>query len=346
MASCLQEFRSGRGPTGLLAALGTIGVPPDGGVIVNLGAALVHPGPHQASANDDAWNFFFKDALRLNLTINAFEGQPRALRDNAHVFNVTGGRFELRGEKRARANLVNEYADPYTLVNKLHDLGVPRDFLLLKIDIDSIDLHAFDVVTRSFRPSLVVVEKGSLREGRQPPNLGFAALKRPPGVARPYDGTKTLVPANHLKHNPWSWVPCAQSDSISWFAHSVRRGYAIVQAEAGKNFLMVRSEHRHLFPFEPCANRSNPISGVAVTSDGALASARAGVVPDAVTASNHTLLKAFGEKASRLANGFAENVERRCALDEREYTLEVDGVCCPKSLGGEPVSLPRCVCLD
>ena len=373
-ASCLRSPDRDRAPQ-LLSTLSTIGVDPNGGVIVNLGAALVHPGPNQASANDDAWNLFFAQASKLNLTIKAFEGSPRALADNERAFNETGGRFELRGEKRARATLVNEFADPFTLVHKLHQVGVPRRFMLLKIDIDSVDYHAFDVITSSFRPSLVIVEKAVLREGLQPTNVAFAALKRPTSVARPYDGTELVLPprrraafpccnrtrpqshaankhgwsaGEHLCYecirgfNPWAWVPCEMSDSKSWFSLAARRGYAVVQAEAGKNLILVRSEHKHLFPHVPCESSRMHAAPVSVSSTGALATT-------SPTASTELTP---GVALKRLLGGlaFVEHVELRCAQDGREYTLAVDGVCCPTRmvgpLGDVQLSLPRCVCLD
>jgi hypothetical protein len=125
------------------------------GVIVNLGAALVHPGRSQHSAFDDAWNIFFSSSPELNLSMVAFEGQAKALKDNDRVLNETGGKFFLSDQKRARLTMVREYCDPYTLVRMLQERAVPRGFLFLKIDIDSVDLHVFDVIMREFRPTLV-----------------------------------------------------------------------------------------------------------------------------------------------------------------------------------------------
>lgn len=71
------------------------------GVIVNLGAALVHPGRSQHSAFDDAWNIFFRSSPELNLSMVAFEGQAKALKDNDRVLNETGGKFFLSDQKRA-----------------------------------------------------------------------------------------------------------------------------------------------------------------------------------------------------------------------------------------------------
>jgi hypothetical protein len=72
------------------------------GVIVNLGAALVHPGRSQHSAFDDAWNIFFSSSPELNLSMVAFEGQAKALKDNDRVLNETGGKFFLSQTRSAR----------------------------------------------------------------------------------------------------------------------------------------------------------------------------------------------------------------------------------------------------
>ena len=178
----------------LQSALRLLNVSLQDGVIVNLGAALVHPGRNQRSAFDDAWNLFLRSPPELNLSMVAFEGQAKALKDNDRVLNETGGKFFLTEQKRARLTMIREYCDPYTLVRVLQERAVPRAFLFLKIDIDSIDLHVFDVITRSFRPALVIVERGSLRERGSPrARVGFAALKPPPGSLAGRVGTGTRV---------------------------------------------------------------------------------------------------------------------------------------------------------
>ena len=102
---------------------------------------------------------------------------------------------------------------------------------------------------------------------------------------------------------------CLQCDTTMWFAHAPRRGYTIVQGE-GKNFLMVPSEYSQRFPPLSCTHP--PSSGMQNVS-----------VPPS----------------------FLQHVEKECAADGMEYTLELDGVCCPRLVNGERVHLQHCRCL-
>ena len=284
------------------------------GVIVNLGAALVHPGRSQHSAFDDAWNIFFSSSPELNLSMVAFEGQAKALKDNDRVLNETGGKFFLSDQKRARLTMVREYCDPYTLVRMLQERAVPRGFLFLKIDIDSVDLHVFDVIMREFRPTLVLVERASLRElpprSRQPlARVGFAALK-PANTHAGRVGSEAVRRNFSTRHRTqWSAVVCQQSDTIMWLSHAPRRGYSVIQGE-GKNLLMVPTEYQQHFPPLTC------------TYVGATAELNISVPPS-----------------------FVQHVEEECAADGMEYTLELDGVCCPMHVDGVRVHLRHCRCL-
>lgn len=290
-------------------ALRLLNVTLQGGVIVNLGAALVHPGKNQRSAFDDAWNLFLRSPPDHNLSMVAFEGQAKALRDNDQVLNQTGGKFFLTEQKRARLSMIREYCDPYTLVRVLQERAVPRAFLFLKIDIDSIDLHVFDVIARSFRPALVVVERGSLREARQPrARVGFAALRPPPGERAGRVGSEPVQRPARTR-TQWSNVVCAQCDTTMWLAHAPRRGYTVVQGE-GKNFLMVPSEYSERFAPLSC-----------------------------------TLSPSSGAQDVSVPPSFLRHVEEECAADGMAYTLELDGVCCPSQVGGEGVHLKHCRCL-
>ena len=288
------------------------------GVIVNLGAALVHPGRHQHSAFDDAWNLFFNSSPELNLSMVAFEGQAKALKDNDRVLNETGGKFFLSVQKRARLTMVREYCDPFTLVRMLQERAVPRGFLFLKIDIDSVDLHVFDVIMREFRPTLVLVERASLRElpprSRQPlARVGFAALKPANTHAGRVGSEAVRRNSSSTRHRTqWSAVVCQQSDTTMWLSHAPRRGYSVIQGE-GKNLLMVPTEYQKHFP---------PLSCTYVGGLGATAKLNISVPPS-----------------------FVQHVEEECAADGMEYTLELDGVCCPKHVDGVHVHLGHCRCL-
>ena len=288
------------------------------GVIVNLGAALVHPGRHQHSAFDDAWNLFFNSSPELNLSMVAFEGQAKALKDNDRVLNETGGKFFLSEQKRARLTMVREYCDPFTLVRMLQERAVPRGFLFLKIDIDSVDLHVFDVIMREFRPTLVLVERASLRElpprSRQPlARVGFAALKPANTHAGRVGSEAVRRNSSSTRHRTqWSAVVCQQSDTTMWLSHAPRRGYSVIQGE-GKNLIMVPTEYQKHFP---------PLSCTYVGGLGATAKLNISVPPS-----------------------FVQHVEEECAADGMEYTLELDGVCCPKHVDGVHVHLGHCRCL-
>ena len=254
----------------------------------------------------------------LNLSMVAFEGQAKALKDNDRVLNETGGKFFLSVQKRARLTMVREYCDPFTLVRMLQERAVPRGFLFLKIDIDSVDLHVFDVIMREFRPTLVLVERASLRElpprSRQPlARVGFAALKPANTHAGRVGSEAVRRNSSSTRHRTqWSAVVCQQSDTTMWLSHAPRRGYSVIQGE-GKNLIMVPTEYQKHFP---------PLSCTYVGGLGATAKLNISVPPS-----------------------FVQHVEEECAADGMEYTLELDGVCCPKHVDGVHVHLGHCRCL-
>ena len=346
------------GPEALLSALKVMNITVEGGTIVNLGAALVHPGPHQASANDDAWNLFFSSKHKYELRIVAFEGNEWALNQNDRVLNQSGGRFELRGNMRHRTQLVREFADPFTLVSLLEQHGVPRDFLLLKIDVDSIDLHAFDVITRAFRPALVLVEKASMREDRQPQGIGFAALKLRPaapdvvgsgggkgdvehgavdglGYAKDHPAAGTSLGRGAV--NPPVARRCDTFSLASLNGSALRYRWRQIGCSQSdtmmwlshaprRGYTVIQAEHKknYLLAQTAYASRFPPL-----TCEGARGPARR------ITAADRSLHRTF-----------AQYVEECCAAQRMEYVLEVDGVCCPKEVHGVPVSLEHCRCLS
>ena len=112
----------------------------------------------------------------------AFEGSDAALALNDREFAKPGGRFELKEDLRRRTTLVRQFVNPFTVARELRRLGVPEEPLLLKIDIDSVDVHAFDAVTRHFRPWLVWVEKQSSQHGLHKRGRAVCAVAPPPCV--------------------------------------------------------------------------------------------------------------------------------------------------------------------
>lgn len=286
-----------------------------GGWIVNLGAALVHPG-NRYSNTDLSWELFFRER-QLRLRMVAFEGSPSAIANNEQEYARKGGQFELDEDRAARLIKVHEYVRAETLASELHKRGVPRSFLLLKVDIDSFDLQAADAVLAAYHPLLIYVEVGSgLPPFVSAGALSFAALSPAAGApaARYGEGVN--------RYNRFSVVGCAGATFRSWETWAQSRGYAIHATDPfRKNALLVRVRPTHHIP----SGRSCHSPGFGGMFGRAL-NISEGVTP---------------EDNPRGWSRVLAMLDAACNRTNTPYMVRLDGQCCPKRLGAS-LSLCRC----
>ena len=220
------------------------------GAIVNFGAALLHPTKGNKHSNhDDSWELFFSPELRrLQFRMVAFEGSEAAVARNKLEFQRNSSHYYLHDDEKPRVQLVEEFVNPHTIGATLRRLKVPRDFLLLKIDIDSVDLHAFTAVVQAgFRPLLVWVERSDAFDP-----FRFAALAPAPSE-----------PPMRPKAQSWhavlrGAVYCSGATTNIWRTHGRRLGFDVLRSDK-KNLLLIPTRHRSQFPAsEPgCTSMSN-----------------------------------------------------------------------------------------
>ena len=312
--------------TNFSAAWATIGADPKNGWIVNLGATLGRAGCRsRASNHDESWQLFFGHP-ELNLRIVAFEGSESAIKETEAEFRRKGGRYELRPGIRERAELIQMYVSPKTIVEELKQRGVPHGFALLKIDIDSVDLEVFAAITQRFAPDLVFVERTDYSNG-----FPFAALSSGLGES-PARYNLGMTGANQFRR-----FGCLGASTSMWRTfhehfkpprsaagqpdrghprgvaggrpHPLGHmgGYEVVLA-AGKNLLLVKSAHAGKFagPSDPaCFQEPKPNP------------------------------KPF-EKL--------RHIDFWCNEVNTSYYIEHEGVCCPTVAEGQALNLTRCRC--
>lgn len=247
--------------------------------------------------------FFHNDDLRLRMV--GFEGDPVAAEHMRQEFNRTGGRFELRDDDmRSRVSMAYEYVNVRTIVRALKRFRVPRDFLLLKIDIDSFDFHVFSEIVHHFRPLLVWVEKFGFPWRGNPQR--FAALGALPNQTQPplYHWNMGFFDA--LQH-----FTCAGSSPAMWVEHGPRLGYEVLLGDgrAGKNLLLVPSNRRSTLP---------------------------------AASSNLSCFWSIPEKHARQRwSKTLWQIDLACNASRTPYTVELDGVCCPHEVGGNETGLQQ-----
>ena len=199
----------------------TVGVNSTGGTIVNLGARLLDWRSGKSKSNqDDAWEVFFRGRLQR---IVAFEGDPAANRLDLHeLYNKTGGRFFLTEDARDRCDYVPSYAHASTIAHELRTRSVPRQFLLLKVDIDSIELHVVAAILQHFEPLVIHAEAFYERWKEHP--VEFAALQRTPQQEKQQakaPGPRTTA------YNVHSLFGCIGTTAAMWHSYAPRLGYEV-----------------------------------------------------------------------------------------------------------------------
>ena len=232
------------------AALDTIGTNPAGGTIVNLGATLGRGGTKSSrSNNDEAWNFFF-DHPDLKMRVIAFEGSAKAINETKAQFRTPGGHYELTMEMQERVELIHAYVQPKTVVRELERRGLPVGFLLLKVDIDSVDLEAFAAITERFRPKLAWVERTDWAHTK---GTIFSALSQCPEQVKRARYSEGINGGNanykFACHGSSSMMWRTFHERFIWLSEfeqqqtgrSSTSRYEVVQSDLQKNYLLVQS---------------------------------------------------------------------------------------------------------
>ncbi len=286
-----------------------------GGWIVNIGAALVHPGNHHSN-HDLSWDLFFREA-KLQLRMVAFEGSPSAIAANEREFATYRGPHELDEERTARVVRVNEYVHPATLASELHKRGVPTRLVLLKVDIDSFDLQAADSVVAAHRPLLIYVELGcGLPPFTSAGALAFAALSPADGAPR------ARYAANVNAYNRFSRLGCAGATFRAWETWGQARGYAMYTMDPQhKNALLVEAHAHHRALSDPSCH----------------APLFKGVLGAKLNTSNGLTLAENPQGWKRVLT----ELDTACKTTSTPYMIQVDGECCPERLGANS---SRCRC--
>ena len=298
-----------------------LGVEPSNGVIVNLGATLGRGGTRNARSNHDAsWDLFFLHP-ELNLRMVAYEGSDRAINETMGELNKPGGHYELKSGMRERVDLVHMYVDPKTIVSNLQQRGVSPGFLLLKVDVDSIDFEAFAAITQWLAPKMVFVER---TDWTHTEGMVFTALSRGPGQETDAKYGKFSTSANvrsrfacqgasssmwRTYHERFSWLSDAERQDIGRVETASYEVVQFQQADGGKNYLLVQS--------------------------GA----------DAAKFSGPTGRVCFAEPAPHANASWAISyIDTWCNVASTPYYAEVDGKCCPAEVDGRALHLTRCRC--
>ena len=316
-------------------ALAALGVNASGGTIVNIGAALRHPGQlnHASdspdSNNDEAWNAFYSDdGRRHGLRMVAYEASPAAIALNELEFNRSGGRYQLDDSLRRRVQQMNEKVDVLTIGQELRRRGVPRGgfsdsardeatnkLVLLKIDIDSFDLAVLDAILAAhFRPLLVFMETTDWAH-----KLRFAAL--PPGRAQRAGGTPPrYASVSTLKSRKF---PCMGVSLQMLKEHGPTLGYVPIQDDGRRNTMLVdvHALHRRAAQLEPAAKRA------------------------LLGATNETCFIQRGLPSKHKLYNWTrllELVDESCASTHTPYLVSYYGQPCPATVKDTPLHLGQC----
>ena len=302
-------------PGDFLQVARAVGIDPTGGTVVNVGAAMGHPGVrHAKTANSDlAWKFFL-DHPELQLRSLAFEADPPAvevLRKTLQTMNES---------VRSRIDMVYDFVNASTIVDVLRKHNVPRKFLLLKLDIDSIEFPVFAAIVAHFEPQLVLTEV--VRDTWLGNPMRWTALAPLRDQARP-----ALYSKNPLRMTYQAALGnfgCYGATPAWWVDHAPRLGYeALLRAPlvrtgqlGPKDLLLIqRRRRRHHLP------------------------------PAAYNFSCFVDVKQQSWPSPWAATFRA--IDDSCQQVDTPYTIEHEGVCCPKEVDGRPTGLSDwCRCGD
>lgn len=301
------RFRAGECPprhvdSDLIELAQALGIDPTNGTMVNLGARLAIG--HDAKSNTDiTWSAFFsKRWEHLGLRVVGFEGDPTGVQKMQSAFNKSS---VLDDGRRSRINMLYEWVDVHTVVRKLRNHNVPRDFFILKIDIDSFDFHAFQTIVHHFEPKLVFVEKtGNAWRGNP---QRFTALQPPPEqVERPLYSMGTVRNVFDAKQH----FACAGASPALWIEHAPRLGYEVLQSDGDmRNLILIPSRLRAAKAIVSSTNLSCFMQDL----------------PSEYPRQQWT--KTFRQ------------INQACNVSRTPYFVEHEGVCCPTDIDGNETGL-------
>ena len=217
----------GRAPD-FLQLLHTMGVKVRQGVVVNFGAAFIPAGSHSANSNiDESWNFFFRHASELGLKMLAVEGNRISFEQNLKRLQ------DKHSSLLENITSVNAYLSARTVHSEVTARQVPRRPLLLKVDIDSIDLPvAAALLHAGMRPHLLWAEHNA----RIPLPVKFTAAERIDDAPRPSYGMGMGL--------HWTKFHCNGASLAMWHALGTRYDYQLAYVDH-QNVLLVPKAHGH-----------------------------------------------------------------------------------------------------
>ena len=208
-----------------------MGIDPKGGTIVNIGAAIVRhavPLRNRRSNDDAAWDLFMSHPEQ-RLRMVAYEGNSQ---DHHLSMQYLGLRLTAADEL-PRVTAINAFVSSWTIRQDVRQQGVPDKPLLLKLDVDSVELPIAEALLRGhdgLRPALIFAEY--MGHPLLAPPLRVAALEAP-GATYQW-GVHYTRPA------------CAGVSLSMWQHFAEMHGYVILTTDRRKNVLLVQSSHRHI----------------------------------------------------------------------------------------------------
>ena len=303
--------------------------------VVNLGARW--SGADRVNL-DYAWELVKHGPPRLSTV--AFEGDPAQC---ARLERAKQARFG----GAARVQLRCEFVRARSVADKLRAAGVPANFALLKIDIDSADLPVAEAVAARLRPQLVFVEHNS----HTPLPMQLAALEADEGEPlRPSYRASTGAP--HAGYHGTNRVfGCFGASLAAWDDFARRFGYEIAATRLN-NALLVRADiaQRARARLPPARRSSTSVwchASETHSQNSRLGMRRPPGIPPADALGR--LRKPAGlqpHQQWRDADGGQFNyteafrrIGRSCAEAQTPFRLRVPGVCCPDAAQQAPMRM-------
>mmetsp|Transcript_19323 Transcript_19323/g.32309 ORF Transcript_19323/g.32309 Transcript_19323/m.32309 type:complete len:326 (-) Transcript_19323:698-1675(-) len=198
-------------------------IPLEEGFIVNLGAKWID----NWADKDESWLFYTDLVVKRGKPFKLIGWDPstgkKLEETNTHIER------SFTKEQQKLITFINDYALPHSVNQLLHENSVPANFLLLKVDIDSIDLHVTHSILKHRQPEMIFAE---FSQWNALP-LEFASI---------YDG-----PDHHPQYyqgyrgfnDVW---PCGGTSLAAWDRFATLSGYVVLTTDGRSNVIMIKAE--------------------------------------------------------------------------------------------------------
>lgn len=212
-----------------LGLVRAMGIEPKGQTIVNIGAAILRhavPKHNRRSNDDEAWNLFLHHP-ELQLRIVAYEGNTR---DHELSMDYLNSR-RTAADEASRVTAINAFVSSRTIRQNMRQNRVPDRPLLLKLDIDSVELPIAEALLSdpdALRPAIIFAEY--MAHPSLAPPLRVAALEGPD--------------ATYQWGVHYTQAACAGVSLGMWRLFAERHGYALLATDGRHNVVLVESSHR------------------------------------------------------------------------------------------------------